>query len=339
MSRKSNWTLRRWRLWRIKREWMRADGMCFYCGVELRPAFATLDHLVPRSKGGSDERQNLVLACRRCNRCKAADPPGVLMCLIHRKGLGCVRKECLPKRMLKPIGRLATMTDEKSKGYDYRAIDAKLRRKVQRHAEQIHQLLERTTETIVEIGRRLIEVHSEIGRSRFQAWLKAEFRWSQPTASQFMSIAEQFGHLDCLNNFQPSALYKLAPKSVPAELVAEMIQRAESGETITHKMVADAIRAATADEETDESLDAEPEPAAEPMKTTVGKLRFDLEGFRKMLEHARKQMPPADVVRLADQLMTLATELKSSVEPAKPSKRPGRRPATRRRRPAAMPAA
>ena len=43
---------------------------CFYCGQIGR----TLDHVVPKSRGGSDDRENLVIACERCNSSKGNKP-------------------------------------------------------------------------------------------------------------------------------------------------------------------------------------------------------------------------------------------------------------------------
>lgn len=44
---------------------------CEYCGVELRRGHnRTVDHLVPRSKGGSNAKENRVLACSFCNLLK-----------------------------------------------------------------------------------------------------------------------------------------------------------------------------------------------------------------------------------------------------------------------------
>jgi 5-methylcytosine-specific restriction endonuclease McrA len=47
----------------------RANYLCEYChSLELLSANRfTIDHIVPRSLGGSDELENLALACRRCN--------------------------------------------------------------------------------------------------------------------------------------------------------------------------------------------------------------------------------------------------------------------------------
>ena len=49
---------------RVKLEAPRA---CVYCGSRTR---LSLDHLIPRLAGGSDEADNLVAACRSCNSAK-----------------------------------------------------------------------------------------------------------------------------------------------------------------------------------------------------------------------------------------------------------------------------
>ncbi len=44
------------------------DGfMCQYCGVRVSMATGTRDHVIPRSRGGSDSMLNVVTCCRSCN--------------------------------------------------------------------------------------------------------------------------------------------------------------------------------------------------------------------------------------------------------------------------------
>lgn len=45
-------------------------GQCFYCQDPIGPF--EIDHVVPVSKGGGDELENLVYACRSCNRSKGS---------------------------------------------------------------------------------------------------------------------------------------------------------------------------------------------------------------------------------------------------------------------------
>ena len=55
------------------------DGWsCCWCEVALTPDDATIEHLKPRSKGGTDGTSNLRLACFACNQARGSDdlPPG-----------------------------------------------------------------------------------------------------------------------------------------------------------------------------------------------------------------------------------------------------------------------
>jgi len=59
----------------IRRAVLRDWGYrCYYCAADLRrPCVqATLDHRLPRSRGGTDQRSNLVPACLACNHAKGA---------------------------------------------------------------------------------------------------------------------------------------------------------------------------------------------------------------------------------------------------------------------------
>ena len=68
------------RLWLLKNH----GPVCAYCGVTSAPRALTLDHVTPR-KGQSayDRRDNLVLACKRCNAAKA-DKPFLVFLLAQR---------------------------------------------------------------------------------------------------------------------------------------------------------------------------------------------------------------------------------------------------------------
>jgi Zn-finger protein len=51
----------------------KTDGNCAYCGCSLDP-FRNweIEHVIPKSRGGTDDASNLVPACRRCNSIKSA---------------------------------------------------------------------------------------------------------------------------------------------------------------------------------------------------------------------------------------------------------------------------
>lgn len=50
--------------------YLRDNFTCVYCELDMKgtdPRLITLDHLKPRTKGGTDDPSNLVTACLRCN--------------------------------------------------------------------------------------------------------------------------------------------------------------------------------------------------------------------------------------------------------------------------------
>src|SRR6478672_10808039 len=49
---------------------LRDRNTCQYCGVLLASGDLTLDHVIPRSRGGSSTWENLVACCHPCNRRK-----------------------------------------------------------------------------------------------------------------------------------------------------------------------------------------------------------------------------------------------------------------------------
>lgn len=68
------------------RAYLDGGGRCAYCDVELHRCAAygsrkfglpegTVDHFIPRSKGGGNSRGNRVLACSTCNEGKGATDP------------------------------------------------------------------------------------------------------------------------------------------------------------------------------------------------------------------------------------------------------------------------
>lgn len=69
--------------------WERDNGQCFYCGVTLRWDHKTVDHVIPKSKGGPDRTWNLVICCFDCNFEKGDDFPTMeqLQLVLHRKFL------------------------------------------------------------------------------------------------------------------------------------------------------------------------------------------------------------------------------------------------------------
>lgn len=43
---------------------------CYYCGTPLNEKNRTIDHVLPRSRGGENKQYNRVWCCRQCNAMK-----------------------------------------------------------------------------------------------------------------------------------------------------------------------------------------------------------------------------------------------------------------------------
>src|SRR2546423_12189113 len=54
---------------------LRDRNTCQYCGSALSAAELTLDHVIPRSRGGASTWENLVACCHTCNRSKGNHLP------------------------------------------------------------------------------------------------------------------------------------------------------------------------------------------------------------------------------------------------------------------------
>lgn len=57
---------------RKRRQLWTKDNRCSYCKRALKFEESTIDHKVPRSQGGKNNRENLTLACGPCNRDKGS---------------------------------------------------------------------------------------------------------------------------------------------------------------------------------------------------------------------------------------------------------------------------
>lgn len=46
------------------------NDYCWYCGKKMEPSKLTKDHVFPRSKGGNNDMDNIIMVCKTCNSSK-----------------------------------------------------------------------------------------------------------------------------------------------------------------------------------------------------------------------------------------------------------------------------
>lgn len=54
------------------------NGLCFYCETNMmliKGNQITLDHIIPRVKGGGNNKDNKCMSCYTCNQLKSSYPP------------------------------------------------------------------------------------------------------------------------------------------------------------------------------------------------------------------------------------------------------------------------
>ena len=54
---------------------LRDENTCQYCGKEFSSDDLTMDHIVPKAKGGKKSWRNIVTACKPCNQKKGSRTP------------------------------------------------------------------------------------------------------------------------------------------------------------------------------------------------------------------------------------------------------------------------
>jgi DNA-directed RNA polymerase subunit F len=187
-------------------------------------------------------------------------------------------------------------------GFNYEALESEEREPAREQAEAIRGLLKTTVQSVVEIGTRLQQVRKAIGRDSFQAWIRAEFRFTQSVASNYMKAAAEFGKLDCLERFQPTALFDLGRKNVPDAAVDQAVSEARAGRPITRKRAHQIIAA--------HRSEGDPGPLA---KEAIRRLRSSLTQVADHIEDFQS-LPKEDLDPLVDQLVSIATQLRKRIE-------------------------
>ena len=130
--------------------------------------------------------------------------------------------------------------------FDYDCVPQESRAEVYELTKSVKDARGRHLAVIVEIGGALRRAKELLGHGNFLPWLKAEFRWSERTARNYMSLAAHFqGKTANFADLDLGIARELI--DAPAEICEPIMRRAEAGETISQEEVKAAVRISRAD--------------------------------------------------------------------------------------------
>ena len=130
--------------------------------------------------------------------------------------------------------------------FDYGCVPQESRAEVHELTKSVKNARGRHLAVIVEIGGALCRAKELLDHCDFLPWLKAEFRWSERTARNYMSLAAHFqGKTANFADLDLGTARELI--DAPAEVSGLIMRRAEAGETISQEEVKVAVRISRAD--------------------------------------------------------------------------------------------
>lgn len=174
-------------------------------------------------------------------------------------------------------------------------------------AERIRGRMQLAAESIIEVGRELIEQKKSLGHGLYLNWVEDELGISRMTASKMVNVAERFGsNVKAPLHLSFEALAALAAPSTPEPVREEALAKAASGKKVTAKEIAE--------------LKAKHAQLQEKVKeqASIINSRDNMVAIaeRQSQEaHTRAMFAEADKERLADQLAAMQEELSRATEP------------------------
>jgi Protein of unknown function (DUF3102) len=128
--------------------------------------------------------------------------------------------------------------------FNYETVDREVADKLRDRASRISSLNTKATETILAVGRELIQAKAQIDHGDFAGWVEAEAHISIRAAQHYMAVArfaDQENKSATISLFAPATAYRLVSKSVPHEIRTAVLERAEAGDILPDNEITDMI--------------------------------------------------------------------------------------------------
>jgi len=131
--------------------------------------------------------------------------------------------------------------------FDYSAVPSAQAVALRQQAKRIRERIRATTISVIEVGRDLLATKQNLPHGLFIPWVEAECGVTIRTAQLYMTAAAfAEGKSEMVSRLTPTALYRLAAKTTPAEVVTTVIQKLNSGAVVAEQEVITAIAEARA---------------------------------------------------------------------------------------------
>lgn len=207
--------------------------------------------------------------------------------------------------------------------FDYGSLSAEKAASARAAAERIRGRMQLAAESIIEVGRELIEQKKALGHGNFLPWIETEFAMSAETARKYMRVTTELG-----SKFQPSwnlpvsALYALSAPSTPEPARAEVLDRAANGEKVTAKEIEALKRRAEKAEQLAETKESQ--RAAQESLANISAKQARTAETRAMFAEADKTRLAEELEQARDELSRLNDDGTIHIirEPAAPAKIP-----------------
>jgi hypothetical protein len=135
--------------------------------------------------------------------------------------------------------------------FDYSAIDPDTACDLRAQAGRIRKRIGKATQDLIDIGRDLLAAKKNLlDHGDFIKWVESEVGIVRRTAQAYMALAklaDDNGAAIAL--LPPTTAHRLAARSVPREIVSEVVSKARSGEVLADRTVAEMISVAKSPKE------------------------------------------------------------------------------------------
>ncbi len=135
--------------------------------------------------------------------------------------------------------------------FDYSAVDAETASNLRAQATRIRKRIGKATQDLIDIGRDLLSAKKNlVDHGNFIKWVESEVGIVRRTAQAYMALAKLADHNGAaIALLPPTTAHRLAAKSVPPEIVSEVVAKTLSGEVLPDRIVAEMISVAKSPKE------------------------------------------------------------------------------------------